>query len=94
LNRFSAIPEDTFESSIQAQFFCVVEAIASRLGVELVSDSETKIIVGGILTLYEYDVRSKCGPHFLNDNGAHSEAKTRQIFGLGGGIQVIYKYPH
>ena len=99
LNRFIALPEDTLESTIQWQFGGLVSTIADRLAVDLVSDSETKIIVGGILARYEYDVRSKCDPHFLNADGVHliaSEAKTRRTFGLGEmwyhssrGIQVL-----
>ena len=99
LNRFIALPEDTSESTIQWQFGGLVEAIARSLGVDLVSDSETKIIVGGILARYEYDIRSKCDPHFLNSNGVHliaSEAKTSRTFGRGEmwyhssrGIQVL-----
>jgi hypothetical protein len=99
LNRFIALPEDTLESTIQWQFGGLVETIADRLDVDLLSDSETKIIVGGILARYEYDIRSKCDPHFLNADGVHliaTEAKTRRTFGLGEmwyhssrGIQVL-----
>jgi len=99
LNRFIALPEDTLEAGIQWQCFGLVEAIAGHLGVDLVSSSETKIIVGGILARYEYDVRNKCDTHFLNGDGVHliaSEAKTRRTFGLGEmwyhssrGIQVL-----
>ena len=49
LNRFSALADDAAEATIQSQFIGLVEGIADRLGVDLVSDSETKIIVGGIL---------------------------------------------
>ena len=56
LNRFIALPEDTFESTIRSQFTGLVSTIADRLDVDLVSSSETKIIVGGILARYE----SKC----------------------------------
>jgi hypothetical protein len=65
----------------------------------LVSNSETKIIVGGILAGYEYDVRSKCDPHFVNADGGHliaSEVKTLRTFGPGEmwyhssrGVQVL-----
>jgi hypothetical protein len=99
LNRFIELPEDTFESTIQSQFIGLVSTIAVYLDVDLVSDSETKIIVGGILARYEYDVRSKCDPHFLNADGVHliaTEAKTHRTFGLGEmwyhssrGIQVL-----
>jgi hypothetical protein len=65
----------------------------------LVASSETKIIVGGILARYEYDIRSKCDPHFLNANGVHlmaSEVKTHRTFPMremwyhsSRGIQVL-----
>ena len=99
LNRFSALADDAAEATIQSQFIGLVEAIADRLGVDLVSDSETKIIVGGILARYQYDLRSKTDPHFLNTSGLNliaSEAKTHRTFGLGEmwyhgsrGIQVL-----
>ncbi|KAK6093345.1 hypothetical protein MT418_006663 [Batrachochytrium dendrobatidis] len=99
LNRFSALPEDASESDIQFQFAGLVEAIGSRFDLDLIASSETKIIVGGILARYEYDIRGKCDPHFLNDNGVHliaSEAKTHRTLGPGEmwyhssrGIQVI-----
>jgi hypothetical protein len=101
LNHFSSSPDSTSESSIQAQFIGLVESIAVRLSIDLVSDSETKIIVEDILARYEYDDRSKCDPHFLymRANGVHliaSEAKTHRTFGPGEmwyhssrGIQVL-----
>jgi hypothetical protein len=99
INRFIALPEDTLEADIQWQFGGLVSTIAYALDIDLVSSSETNIIVGGILARYEYDVRSKCDPHFLNADGVHliaSEAKTRRTFGLGEmwyhssrGIQVL-----
>jgi hypothetical protein len=56
LNRFISLPEDTLEADIQFQFAGLISTIADRLDVDLVSSSETKIIVGGILARYEYDV--------------------------------------
>jgi hypothetical protein len=98
-NRFMTLPEDTLEAGIQCQFIALVSNIAFRLEIDLVARSETRIIVGGILARYEYDVRSKCDPHFLSADGAHliaSEVKTRRTFGLGEmwyhssrGIQVL-----
>jgi hypothetical protein len=86
LNRFSALADDTAESDIQSQFIGFVSSIADRLDVDLVSSSETKIIVGGILARYEYDLRSKTDPHFLNISGLNmiaSEAKTHRTFAPG-----------
>ena len=66
LNRFSALADDTAESDIQSRFIGLVSTIAYALGVDLDTSSETKIIVGGILARYQYDLRSKTNPHFLN----------------------------
>ena len=99
LNRFSALDDDAAESDIQSQFIGLVSTIADRLEVDLISSSETKIIVGGILARYQYDLRSKTDPHFLNISGLNliaSEAKTHRTFGEGEmwyhgsrGIQVL-----
>ena len=43
--------------------------------------SETKIIIGGILAKYEYDLRSQTDVHFTNSIGVNllaTEVKTRQ----------------
>ena len=99
LNRFRALPDDTAESTIQSQFISLVSAIANTLGVDLDSDSENKIIVGGMLARYQYDLRSKTDPRFLNPDGLvllASEAKTHRTFAPGEmwyhgsrGIQVL-----
>jgi hypothetical protein len=99
LNRFSALADDTAESDIQSRFIGLVSTIADRLDIDLDTSSETKIIVGGILARYQYDLRSKTDPHFLNTSGLNliaSEAKTHRTFGLGEmwyhgsrGIQVL-----
>ncbi|KAI8895428.1 hypothetical protein BC833DRAFT_601340 [Globomyces pollinis-pini] len=99
LKRFIELPENTSEASIQAQFSSIVSNMADRLGVDMISDSETKIIVGGLLARHEYDIRSKCDPHFLSADGVHliaSEVKTLRTFGPGEmwyhssrGIQVL-----
>jgi hypothetical protein len=47
--------------------------------------SETKIIVGGILAIYQYDLRGKTDSHFRSTSGLNliaSEAKTHRAFGL------------
>ena len=99
LNRFSTLPEDTLEATIKSQFIGLVSAIARDLGVHLASHTETKIIVGGILARYEYDVRSQYDPYFLNAGGVPliaTEVKTHRSFGLGemwyhssSGVQVL-----
>jgi hypothetical protein len=99
MNDFRNLPDDTLESDIQSEFINLVGAIASRLRIRIRPKSDTKIIVGGILARYQYDLRSKTDPHFLNTSGLNliaSEAKTHRTFGLGEmwyhgsrGIQVL-----
>jgi hypothetical protein len=59
LSHFRDLSDDTAEATIQSKFIGIVEAIAHRRGVELESDTETKIIVGGPLARNHYDLRSK-----------------------------------
>ena len=99
LNRFSALADDAAESDIQSRFTDIVQVISIGLDIDLDTSSETKIIVGGILARYQYDLRSKTDPHFLNTGGLNliaSEAKTHRTFALGEmwyhgskGIQVL-----
>jgi len=99
MNDFRNLPDDTLESDIQSEFIGLVSSIASCLRIRIRPKSETKIIVGGILARYQYDLRSKTDPHFLNTSGLNliaSEAKTHRTFGLGEmwyhgsrGIQVL-----
>lgn len=99
LNRFSALADDAAESDIQSRFIDIVQAISVYLDIDLDTSSETKIIVGGILARYQYDLRSKTDPHFLNTGGLNliaSEAKTHLTFAPGEmwyhgsrGIQVL-----
>eukprot|EP00842_Homolaphlyctis_polyrhiza_P006826 jgi/Hompol1/732/HPOL_000926-RA len=99
MDDFRSLPDDTAEATIQWQFGGLVSAIATRLRVRIRADSETKIIVGGILARYQYDIRSKTDPHFLNISGRNliaSEAKTHITFAPGEmwyhasrGIQVL-----
>ena len=99
MNDFRNLPDDTPESDIQSEFINLVGVIASRLRIRIRPKSETKIIVGGILARYQYDLRSKTDPHFINTSGLNliaSEAKTHRTFGLGEmwyhgsrGIQVL-----
>jgi len=95
----SSLADDAAESDIQSRFIDIVQAISVYLDINLDTSAETKIIVGGILARYQYDLRSKTEPHFLNTSGLNliaSEAKTHRTFGLGEmwyhgsrGIQVL-----
>ncbi|EPZ36494.1 hypothetical protein O9G_005506, partial [Rozella allomycis CSF55] len=99
LNRFISLPDDAHEADIQFSFAGLVQVIATYLDLDLQSSSETKIIVGGILARYQYDLRSKTDPHFFGINGKNliaSEAKTHRTFAPGEmwyrssrGIQVV-----
>jgi hypothetical protein len=99
LNLFRDLADDNAESNIQSQFNGLVAAIARSLGIDSDSESETKIIVGGILARYQYNLRSKTGTHFLSTGGLNliaSEVRTHRTFGPGEmwyhrsrGIQVL-----
>lgn len=99
LNRFGSLADDAAESDIQSRFIDIVQTISDRLDIDLDTSSETKIIVGGILARYQYDLRSKTDSHFLNTGGLNliaSEAKTHRTFAPGEmwyhgsrGIQVL-----
>jgi hypothetical protein len=99
MNDFRNLSVNTLEADIQCQFGGLVSAIARSLDLRIRPSSETKVIVGGILARYQYDVRSKTDPHFLNINGLHliaSEVKTHRTFAPGEmwyhgsrGIQVL-----
>ncbi|KAH6582181.1 hypothetical protein BASA60_002088 [Batrachochytrium salamandrivorans] len=99
MNRFRNLPDDTLESYIQSGFSALVDLVAGGLLVRICAGSETKIIVGGILARYQYDLRSKTDPHFLDTEGRNliaSEATTHHRFPPGEmwyhssrGIQVL-----
>ncbi|KAJ2993465.1 hypothetical protein HDV02_002408 [Globomyces sp. JEL0801] len=99
MNYFRDLPDDTLESDIKCEFIALVTLIAGRLCVSIRPKSETKIIVGGMLARYQYDLRSKTDPHFVNSSGLNliaSEAKTHRTFAPGEmwyhgsrGIQVL-----
>ncbi|KAH6566039.1 hypothetical protein BASA50_005239 [Batrachochytrium salamandrivorans] len=99
MNRFRNLPDDTLEGDIQSGFSGLVNLVAGDLRVRIDPKSETKIIVGGILARYQYDLRSKTDPHFLDTEGRNliaSEAKTHRTFPPGEmwyhssrGIQVL-----
>ncbi|KAH6583368.1 hypothetical protein BASA60_001492 [Batrachochytrium salamandrivorans] len=99
MNRFRNLPDDTLESDIQSEFSGLVNAVATNLRVRIVPRSKTNIIVGGILARYQYDLRRKTDPHFLDTEGRNliaSEATTHPTFPPGEmwyhssrGVQVL-----
>ena len=96
---FRNLPDNTLESDIQTEFVGLVSIISAYIGIRIRKASETKIIVGGILAKYQYDLRSKTDPHFLSVSGMNliaSEAKTHRTFASGEmwyhgsrGIQIL-----
>jgi hypothetical protein len=93
------LPINSSESDIQTQFIGLVSSISLLLRAVLSGFSEKKLIVGGILARYEYDIRSQCDPFFTNAQKIPllaSEVKTHRTFGEGDmwyhssrGIQVL-----
>ena len=67
LNRLRSLPDGTTENIIQIKFEYLVIRIAFILGIRLGLDSETNIIVGGILAKYEFDLRSRTDPNFYKE---------------------------
>jgi hypothetical protein len=79
LTYFRNLHITTPESDIQVEFVRLVGVISHILGIPICARSETKIIVGGILARYPYDLRASTDPSFTNLNGQYllaSEVKT------------------
>ncbi|KAH9246143.1 hypothetical protein BASA81_016338 [Batrachochytrium salamandrivorans] len=99
MNRFRNLPDDTLESDIQCEFIALVTLVAGGLLVRIGPRSKTNIIVGGILARYQYDLRRKTDPHFLDTEGRNliaSEATAHHTFPPGEmwyhssrGVQVL-----
>ena len=62
-----SLPDDAEESSISQEFSKLVVVMSVMLGVHVHPRAETKVIVGGILALGNYDVRSSTNIHFLKN---------------------------
>ena len=74
------------EPAIQFEFAGLVLAIASALHIQLHSDSEKRIVIGGMLVREELNVCGKTDPFFCNSNHQPvlaSEVKTDSAFPLG-----------
>jgi hypothetical protein len=80
-----SLPHDAEESSISQEFSKLVVTMSNMLGIHVHPRAETKVIVGGILALGNYDVRSSTDVHFLKNgrNVLATEIKTDQTFPLG-----------
>jgi hypothetical protein len=99
LNRFRDMADDTAECNIRFGFLALITFIAHRLHIDLDSHIETKIIVGGILARYQYDLPSKSDLRFLDANSQNliaCQVKTHRSFGPGEmwyhysrGVQVL-----
>ena len=83
---FNELPDDASEARIQNCFIGLVDYISALLDMNVILDSSTKIIVGGILAKHPYDLRSQTDPHFLYRNRVNviaTEVKTHKSFPLG-----------
>jgi hypothetical protein len=80
-----SLPHEAEESSISQEFSKLVDRMSVMLGVHVHPRAETKVIVGGILALGNYDVRSSTDIHFLKNgrNVLATEIKTDKTFPLG-----------
>ena len=80
-----SLPREAGESSISSEFTKLVANMSTMLGVHIHTRAETKVIVGGILALGNYDVRSSTDIHLLKNgrNVLATEIKTDQTFPLG-----------
>ncbi|KAH6580295.1 hypothetical protein BASA61_009726 [Batrachochytrium salamandrivorans] len=73
-------------TSGETSAWCACWFNCRSLRVRIGPRSKTNIIVGGILARYQYDLRSKTDPHFLNTEGLDliaSEATTHPTFPPG-----------
>jgi hypothetical protein len=83
LVKFSQLDVNTLESNIQAAFNDIVSCVAKSLQIIMMPQSESPVIVGGFLAGHKYDVRSRCDPNFLDEDGnclIASEVKTARTF--------------
>ena len=105
LNDLSAMDNTEPESYVQGSFNSLVISICTLLGMAIRPRFGTKIIIGGILAKYEYDLRSMTDAHFQTFNGINfiaSKVPRNRSFPLdtvwyhdSRGIQVLsalYKF--
>ena len=84
VRRFRGLLENAPETEVQNGFSEIVMKmdVALQLG-ELVLNSDTKVVVGGILAYSQYDLRSQTDVNFLNDDGLRvlaTEVNTMKTF--------------
>ena len=81
-DRFRSLPDDASEQIVNNHFAGLVSVMSIMLGVHCQQGAETNVIVGGILALTNYDVRSKTDVHFLKNgrNIIATELKTEKSF--------------
>jgi hypothetical protein len=81
-DRLRSLPDDAPESSISQEFSALITCMSVTLAVDVVPRAETKVIIGGLLALKEYDIRSQTDVHFLKNgiNVIATEITTNQAF--------------
>ncbi len=100
MTQMRELAQDSLESDVQFNFAGLVTVIATKLSVALAPKSESKVIVGGILVHYQYDLRGSTDPRFVHPRTKlgiiASEVKTDKTFGEGAiwyhqsrGVQVL-----
>ena len=82
---FRSLPDDSSEAVIECAFREIVHFIAYFAGIRARVYPGLKAIVGGILSLHEYDMRSTADTCFTKDDGSghimlSSECNTRLTF--------------
>lgn len=69
LTKFKNLSENTHEKQLQATFIGLVSVIAGKLLLDVDSDMEKKVVVGGLLAKYEVDFLCQTDPFFKNPSG-------------------------
>jgi hypothetical protein len=70
MDEFENLPEDAPEIDIQSVFLELVVLVVFCPRVKLVTRQQTKIVMGGILARYPYDLRSQTDVRFMSTNRA------------------------
>ena len=75
-NDFTSLEDNSSEAYIQAKFMALVTSLGILLKVACFPQTETKIIVGGILAQYQYDIRCSTDPNFINAYGRNLSCRS------------------
>jgi hypothetical protein len=89
VNRFKEFqdcPDNIPEVDVQSRFSRVVIAIADALDVHIYDIRKRKVIIGGVLSHYDLDIRGVMDPFFVDEAGYNllsSEVTTTHAFTFG-----------